>query len=72
MFTKIFKDQLGRNIETYIDDILVKSPTFEYHLQNLQYIFSILYQYWMKLNLLKCTFAIQGGEFLGFSDKDRA
>ena len=32
---KIFKKRLGRNIEAYMDDMIVKSKVFEGHLADL-------------------------------------
>jgi hypothetical protein len=32
---KVFKNQIGRNMKAYVDDMLVKSMTFEKHLQDL-------------------------------------
>jgi hypothetical protein len=58
---KVFKHQLGRIIEVYIDDMLVKSITFEQHLQDLREVFQVLKSHNMKLNPSKCVFAIRGG-----------
>ena len=35
MVNKVFKDQLGKNMKAYIDNILVKSMDFKEHLLNL-------------------------------------
>jgi hypothetical protein len=39
MVNKIFKNQLGKIMEGYIDDMLVKSMTFEQHLLDLEEVF---------------------------------
>ena len=66
LVNKIFSSQLGRNIEAYVDDIIVKSKTFEGHLENLQEVFGILGKHSMKLNLEKCSFFIKREKFLGY------
>ncbi|KAJ6860443.1 hypothetical protein NC651_036740 [Populus alba x Populus x berolinensis] len=66
MVDKVFKHQLDRIIEGYVDDMLVKSMTFEQHLQNLKEVFQVLEDYSMKLNPFKSVFAIRGGKLLGF------
>lgn len=42
---KIFKDQKDRNIEVYMDDMIVKSKSFEEHMRDLVEIFTVLDQY---------------------------
>ena len=51
-----FNKQIGRNIEVYVDDMLVKSKEEENHLDDLKETFETLRQYDMKLNPTKCTF----------------
>ncbi|KAL0411005.1 UNVERIFIED_CONTAM: Pro-Pol polyprotein [Sesamum latifolium] len=63
---KIFHPQIGRNIEVYIDDMLVKSKKAEEHVKDLEETFSVLRKYKLKLNPAKCAFGVQGGRFLGF------
>ena len=62
----MFCPQIGRNVEVYVDDMLVKSQDEEIHLDNLQEIFDTLRQYNMKLNFSKCAFGVSSGKFLGF------
>jgi len=66
MVDKVFKHQLGRIMEGYINDILVKSMTFGQHLWDLKEVFQVLEDHNMKFNPFKCVFAIQEGKFLGF------
>jgi len=66
MVNKVFKDQLRGITEEYVDDMLVKSMMFEQHLLDLEEVFSMLNQYQIKLNFLKCVFSIKGGKLLGF------
>ncbi|KAL0401375.1 UNVERIFIED_CONTAM: Pro-Pol polyprotein, partial [Sesamum latifolium] len=63
---KIFCPQIGRNIEVYVDDMLVKSKKAEEYVKDLEETFSVLRKYKLKLNPAKCAFGVQGGRFLGF------
>ncbi|KAL0416736.1 UNVERIFIED_CONTAM: hypothetical protein Slati_3505500 [Sesamum latifolium] len=62
---KIFHPQIGRNVEVYVDDMLVKSKKAEEHVKDLEETFSVLRKYKLKLNPAKCAFGVQGGRFLG-------
>ncbi|KAL0409690.1 UNVERIFIED_CONTAM: hypothetical protein Sradi_1903400 [Sesamum radiatum] len=63
---KIFRPQIGRNVEVYVDGMLVKSKKAEEHVKDLEETFSVLRKYRLKLNPAKCAFRVQGGRFLGF------
>ena len=62
----MFRLQIGRNVEVYVDDMLVKSLNEGKHLDDLQETFDTLRQYNMKLNPSKCAFGLASGKFLGF------
>ena len=64
--TKIFQSLIGKTIEVYIDDMLVKSKERLDHMKHLQETFELLRRYDMKLNPLKCGFEVSSGKFLGF------
>ncbi|XP_034678873.1 uncharacterized protein LOC117909081 [Vitis riparia] len=66
LMTKIFKPLVGRIVEVYIDDIVVKSKTRGEHALHLQEVFHLLRKYGMKLNPSKYAFSISAGKFLGF------
>ena len=66
LVNKIFQDQIGRNMEVYVDDMLVKSIEAEEHIKDLQEAFGTLKKHRMKLNLTKCAFGVASGKFLGF------
>jgi len=66
LVTRMFKDQLGKTMEVYIDGMLVKSKRGEDHIDHLKETFDILRRYEMKLNPKKCAFGIASGKFLGF------
>ena len=62
----MFHPQIGRNVEVYVDDMLVKSQDEGKHLDDLQETFDTLRQYNMRLNPSKCAFGVSSGKFLGF------
>ncbi|GKV25935.1 hypothetical protein SLEP1_g35307 [Rubroshorea leprosula] len=62
----IFKLQIGRNIEVYVDDMIVTSVRAEDHIGDLDETFQNLRRAQMKLNPLKCTFSVESGKFLGY------
>ena len=62
----MFNKQIGRNIEVYVDDMLIKSKEELAHLDYLRETFATLKQYQMKLNFGKCVFGVALGKFLGF------
>lgn len=66
MINKVFGEQLGRNIEVYVDDMIVKSKLTSTHLEDLEECFQHLRYHNMKLNPDKCNFALDAGKFLGF------
>ena len=63
---KMFAHQIGRNVQVYVDDMLVKSLQEDDHLGNLQETFDTLQTCNMKLNPSKCAFEVTTGKFLGF------
>ncbi|KAL2228389.1 UNVERIFIED_CONTAM: Retrovirus-related Pol polyprotein from transposon opus [Sesamum indicum] len=65
LVNKMFGDLLGKTMEVYVDDMLVKSKRSQDHLADLAQAFSIMRTYGMKLNPDKCTFGVGGGKFLG-------
>lgn len=50
LVNKMFEKYIGKKIEVYIDDMLVKSLNERDHLKHLQQTFHILRKYNMKLN----------------------
>ena len=66
LMNKLFAHQLGRNVQVYVDDMLVKSVRENDHLSDLQETFNTLRSYNMKLNPSKCVFGVTAGKFLGF------
>ena len=66
MMTKMFESRLGKNVEVYIDDMVVKSKLVSEHLANLSSIFEILRRHKLLLNAFKCSFGVGSGKFLGY------
>ena len=56
LMKKMFTQQIGRNVQVYIDDMLVKSLRENDHLDDFQETFDTLWSYNMKLNPSKCVF----------------
>ena len=66
MMIRIFKPQLGKNIEFYIDDMVVTSKVESEHINDLEKVFEILRRPKLHLNPAKCSFGVGFGEFLGY------
>jgi hypothetical protein len=62
----IFEPPLGRTVEVYVDDILVKSKRREDHVSDLKAAFDLMRQHNMRLNPEKCAFGVASGKFLGY------
>ena len=62
----MFRPQIGRNVEVYVDNMLLKSQDEGIHLDDLQETFDTLRQYNMKLNPSKYAFGVSLRKFLGF------
>ena len=71
LMNKMFTHQIGRNVQVYVDDMLVKSLRKNDHLVDLQETFDTLQSYNMKLNPSKCVLGITAGKFLGFMVSQR-
>ena len=54
MMTRIFEPQLGKNIEVYIDDMVVKNKVESEHVNGLRNVFGILRKHKLRLNASKC------------------
>ena len=63
---KMFTPLLGKSMEAYIDDMLVKSKRASEHVRDLKDCFNVLKQYQMKLNSAKYAFGVESGKFLWF------
>ena len=66
LVNQMFNKQIGRNVEVYVDNMLVKSKEKKDHLDDLKEMFNTLRSYSMKLNPSKCAFGVSSRKFLGF------
>jgi hypothetical protein len=66
MTAKALHSQVGRNVLTYVDDIIVKSMKQENHIADLQETFANFRQAGLKLNPEKCVYGVKKGKFLGY------
>ena len=66
MVIRMFESQLGKNIEVYIDDMVVKSKVEFEHISDIGNIFEILRKHKLRLNAVKFSFGIGSGKFLGY------
>jgi hypothetical protein len=65
MTARVLHSQIGRNVLTFVDDIIVKSTKQENHIADLQETFANFKQAGLKLNPEKCVFGVKKGKFLG-------
>ncbi|GFY97528.1 hypothetical protein Acr_12g0000690 [Actinidia rufa] len=65
MVTKMFEPILGKTMDAYIDDMVVKSEEEPNHIRDLTEVFDILKRYKLRLNAVKCAFGVNLGKFLG-------
>uniref|UniRef100_A0A804HNE7 Uncharacterized protein n=1 Tax=Musa acuminata subsp. malaccensis TaxID=214687 RepID=A0A804HNE7_MUSAM len=68
---RMFAHQIGRNMEIYVDDMIVKSRTAEAHSSDLAETFDTLRRFGLRLNPAKCAFGETSGKFLGFIIHER-
>jgi hypothetical protein len=62
----IYHNLIGKLVEIYIDDIVVKSTSTGGHLDDLCQVFEQTRRFILKMNPNKCAFGVSTGQFLGF------
>jgi hypothetical protein len=67
----IFHKLIGRIVEIYIDDVVVKSKGYKEHLADLQETLECTRKHGLKVNPNKCAFGVSAGQFLGFMVHER-
>ena len=67
----VFGDHLGRSVEAYVDDIVVKSRKADDLVADLRIAFDCLRAKGVKLNPEKCVFGVRRGMLLGFIGSQR-
>jgi hypothetical protein len=66
LVNRMFEKQMGRNVEVYVDDMLVKSTKALDHVSDLKETFDTIRRYRMRLNSAKCAFRVSSSKFLGY------
>ena len=66
MMTRMFEPQLGKSIEVYIDNMVVKSKVVSEQVEDLRNIFEILRKHKLRLNASKCSVGVGSSKFLGY------
>jgi hypothetical protein len=67
-----FKKQLNKNVEAYVDDVVVKTRNSSTLINDLEETFASLREYRWKLNPNKCVFGVPSGKLLGFIISQRS
>jgi hypothetical protein len=62
----IFHDLIGKLVEIYIDDVVVKSASIEGHLEDIRQVLERTRRFGLKMNPKTCAFGVSAGQFLGF------
>lgn len=66
MVTQMFRLQIDKTVEVYIDDMVVKSKKVEEHVPNFTEVFEILRHHRLCLNVAKCVFGVGSEKFLSY------
>jgi hypothetical protein len=67
----IFHDLIGKLVEIYIDDVVVKSAWVEGYLEDLRQVLEQIRRFGLRMNPKKCAFGVLAGQFLGFLVHER-
>lgn len=68
---RMFSDFIGKTMEVYMDDMLIKKLKADDHVAYLSEAFQNFWMYRMRLNLLKCAFDVASKKFLGYMVNQR-
>ncbi|KAJ4821053.1 Pol-polyprotein [Rhynchospora pubera] len=71
MVNKLFQGEIGKIMEAYVDDMVIKSCSGEEHVQHLERVFAKMKEVGMRLNPKKSFFCLGSGKFLGFIVSER-
>jgi len=71
LMDKVLAPMLGRNVQAYVDDMVVTSHERGQHAADLEELFATISKYHLKLNPEKCIFSVEAGKFLAFMLTDR-
>ncbi|XP_077232198.1 uncharacterized protein LOC143867378 [Tasmannia lanceolata] len=64
--TTLLHDMMHKEVEVYVDDMIVKAKTREEHVVSLRKFFQCIQKYQLRLNPNKCVFGVTSGKSLGF------
>ena len=64
--TTLLHDMIHKEVEVYVDDMIVKAKEREDHLPNLKKFLERIRKYNLRLNPKKCNFGVSAGKMLGF------
>jgi hypothetical protein len=67
----IFHNLIGKLVEIYIDDVVVKSASVEGHLEDLRQVLERTRRFGLRMNPKKCAFGVSAGQFWGFFVHER-
>ena len=71
LMDRVLAPMLGRNVQAYVDDMVVTSQERGRHTIDLEELFATIAKYRLKMNPEKCVFGVEAGMFLGFMLTDR-
>ena len=71
LMEKVLAPMLGRNVQAYVDDMVVTSLEKSRHIADLEELFVTIARYKLKLNPEKCVYGVEAGKFLGFLLSER-
>jgi hypothetical protein len=63
---KCLHDQIDKNVQVYVDDVIIKTKESRTLIDDLWETFANLRRFRMKINPAKCTFGVPTGKLLGF------
>jgi len=66
LMDRVLALMIGRNVQTYVDDMVVTSQVKDQQVANLEELFTTIAKYKLKLNPEKCVFEVEAIKFLGF------
>ena len=66
MMQKCLATQIGKNVQVYIDDVVITTKKGSTLIEDLKETFDNLDRFCLKLNPTKCSFGVPAGELLGF------
>jgi len=66
LMDRILAPMIGRNVKSYVDDMVVTSKERDQHVFDMEELFTTQAKYNLKLNLKKYVFGVEAGKFLGF------